>query len=191
MIAVNTPVTPEQLLALPDSKGLEIVAGKLVQNKVGAESSELAAEIVGLLLQYLREKRIGRVFVPDASFQCFPHDPTMVRKPDVAFLSYDKWPANKRLGAFIKVAPELAIEVLSPNDVVKEVNDKVNDYLEAGVSLVWVVNEFCRYVEVHSPMEPPRIATLDDELTCEQILPGFRCRVSEIFARLPTEDLVA
>lgn len=187
MIVANTPVTPEQLLAMPDSKGLEIVAGKIMENKVGAESSELAAELVGLLLQYLRANRLGRVFVPDVCFQCFPHDPTMVRKPDVAFLSYSKWPANKRLGAFIKVAPELAIEVLSPNDVIKEVNDKVKDYLAAGVSTVWVVNEFRRYVEVHSSKEPPRIASLNDELTCEEILPGFRCQVSEIFARIPTE----
>ncbi|QDU27415.1 hypothetical protein ETAA8_25020 [Anatilimnocola aggregata] len=188
MIIANTPITPEQLLAMPDSKGLEIVAGKLVENKMGAESSELAIVLASILYQYCSKDRIGRVFGPDTSFQCFPHDSTMVRKPDVAFLSYARWPADKRIGAFIKVAPELAIEVLSPNDVIKEVNDKVDDYLAAGVSTVWVVNEFRRYVEVHSANQPPRIATLNDELTCEEILPGFRCGVSEVFARIPTAE---
>jgi Uma2 family endonuclease len=188
MIATNTPMTPEQLLSLSDSKGLEIVGGKVVENKVGAESSQLAMDIVEILLSYLRNNRLGRVYGPDTSFQCFPHDPTMVRKPDVAFLSYARWPATKKIGAYVKVPPELAIEVLSPNDVIKEVNDKVGDYLEAGVSIVWVVNEFRRYVEIHTPHDPPRIASLNDELSCEKILPGFRCQVSEIFARIPTEE---
>jgi Uma2 family endonuclease len=188
MIAASTPMTPEQLLAMPDSKGLEIVRGKLVEIKVGAESSQLAMDIVAILAHYLRSHPIGRLYGPDTSFQCFPHDPTMVRKPDVAFLSYAKWPANKKIGPYIKVAPELAIEVLSPNDVVKEVYEKVEDYLKAGVSVVWVVNEFGRFVEIHKPDETPRIAGLKDTLTCEDILPGFRCEVREIFARLPTED---
>lgn len=188
MIATNTPMTPDELLALPDSKGLEIVGGKLVENRVGAESSQLAMDIVEILHNYLRNNRLGRVYGPDTSFQCFPHDPTMVRKPDVAFLSYARWPATKKIGAYVKVPPELAIEVLSPNDVIKEVNDKVGDYLEAGISLVWVVNEFRRYVEIHSATAPPRIISGDAELTCEEILPGFRCPVSEIFARIPTED---
>ncbi|WP_425618550.1 Uma2 family endonuclease [Anatilimnocola sp. NA78] len=188
MIVANSQVTPEQLLAMPDSKGFEIVAGKLVENKVGAESSQLAMDIVEILFNYLRNNRLGRVYGPDTSFQCFPHDETMVRKPDVAFLSYARWPADKRIGAFIKVAPELAIEVLSPNDVIKEVNDKVDDYLAAGVSTVWVVKEFRRYVEVHSANEASRIASLNDELMCEGILPGFRCQVSEIFAHIPQAE---
>ena len=188
MIAPSTPITPEQLLALPDSKGLELVRGKLLENKVGAESSQLAMDIVEFFVIYLRGNRIGRLFGPETSFKCFPHDAMMVRKPDVAFLSYEKWPANKKIGAYVKVAPDLAIEVLSPNDVVKEVYEKVEDYLKAGVSLIWVVNEFGRFVEIHTPHESPRIANLKDVLTCEQILPGFRCVVSEIFARLPTEE---
>jgi len=185
MIAPSTPITPEQLLAMPDSKGLEIVAGKLVENKVGATSCQLAMDIVEILVTYLRTNRIGRIFGPDTSFRCFPHDVTMVRKPDVAFLSYARWPASRIFDSYIEVPPELAIEVLSPNDVIKEVNDKVGDYLQAGVALVWVVNEFRRYVEVHSSNAPPRIVSGNDELTCEEILPGFRCRVSEIFERIP------
>lgn len=188
MIAPSTPMTPEQLLALPDSKGLEIVRGKLVENKVGAESSQLAMDIVGILNHYLRTNRIGRLYGPDTSFQCFAFDPSMVRKPDVAFLSYAKWPKNKKIGSYIKVVPELAIEVLSPNDVVKEVYDKVEDYRKAGVSLIWVVNEFGRFVEIHTPDGLPRIATINDVLECEAILPGFRCPVSEVFAQLPTEE---
>jgi len=188
MIAPSTPMTPEQLLALPDSKGLELVRGKLVENKVGAESSQLAMDIVELIVVYLRSNRIGRLFGPETSFRCFPHDPSMLRKPDVAFLSYAKWPANKKIGPYIQVAPELAIEVLSPNDVVKEVYEKVEDYLKAGVSVIWVVNEFGRFVEIHTADTTPRIAGLKDTLICDDILPGFRCEVREIFARLPTED---
>lgn len=186
MIATKTPITPEQLLAMPDSKGLEIARGQLVENKVGAESSELAGVLLWLLMKHCSE--LGRVYPQDTAFQCFPHDPTMVRKPDVAFLSYAKWPATKKLGSYIKVAPELAIEVPSPNDVIKELNEKIDDYLRAGVSVVWVVNEFGRYVEIHSAKAPPQILAGNAELVCEEILPGFRCKVSEIFARIPTEE---
>lgn len=187
MIIASTPFTPEQLLALPDSKGLEIVRGKLVENKMGAESSELAIVLASMLFQFVRERKLGRVFGPDTAFQCFPHDPTMVRKPDVAFLSYEQWPATKRIGAHIPVAPELAVEVLSPNDVIKEVNEKIDDYLKAGVEVIWIVNEFRRYVEIHTPNDPPRIATVQDALICEPILPGFHCSVGEIFSQIPTE----
>ena len=66
--------------------------------------------------------------------------------------------------------------------------DKVEDYRKAGVSLIWVVNEFARFVEIHTAEGLPRIATVNDVLDCGDILPGFRCPVSEIFARLPTEE---
>jgi Uma2 family endonuclease len=187
MITVNTPMTPEQLLTLPDSKGLEIVAGKLVEKHVGIESNEIGLLIAYLLIDYSRKHRVGRVLGYESGFHCFPHDPSMIRKPDVAFLSYDKAPADKVIGAYSKVAPEIAIEVLSPNDVFKEVSEKVSDYLAAGVNQVWVVNPFRKQVEVHTSAGT-KVLSASDELTAEAILPGFRCQVGELFAGIPTVE---
>jgi Uma2 family endonuclease len=106
----------------------------------------------------------------------------------VAFLGYSRWPANKKIGLYVKVAPELVVEVLSSNNIVKDVDDKVEGYRKAGMSLIWVVNEFGRFVEIHTPDGLPRMATINDVLDCGDILPRFQCPVSEIFAQLPTEE---
>lgn len=190
MITVNTPMTPEQLLTLPDSKGLEIVAGRLVEKHGGIESNEIGLLIAYLLIDYSRKHRIGRVLGYESGFHCFPHDPSMIRKPDVAFLSYSRAPANKLIGAYSKVAPEIAVEVLSPNDLFKEVSEKVADYLAAGVAQVWIVNPFRRQVEVHTS-QGTQVLTTSDELTAAYILPGFRCQVSELFAGIPTGGMIA
>jgi Uma2 family endonuclease len=187
MIAQNVPITPEQLLSLPDNESLEIVRGQIVEKKVGAESKEIEAVIVTLLSNYCRANRLGRVYSGEVPLRCFTHDPTMLRKADAAFLSYGRWPADRKVGSFITVPPDLAVEVVSPNDVFKEVQDKLTDYLKAEIPLIWIVNEFRRTVEVHSA-HGPKILGLGDELTGENVIPGFRCQVSEIFACIPTEE---
>lgn len=185
MIATNSPITPEQLLSLPDSKGLEIVAGKIVEKRMRYESSELAARLTVILGTFLLQHRLGRITSTDAGFQCFPNDETKTRKPDLAIVLDARLPRSQRVGAYCKVAPDLAIEVLSPNDEAEEIGDRVEDFLSAGTSLLWIVDEFMRQVIVYSASAPPRIFTLQDEITAEPVLPGFRCLVSEIFEGIP------
>ena len=84
------------------------------------------------------------------------------------------------------IAPNLAVEVVSPNDLVYEIDEKVEEYLEAGVELVWVVNPVTRTVRVHRADRPGVTLREMDELTGDDLLPGFRCRVSDLF-QLPTE----
>jgi Uma2 family endonuclease len=110
----------------------------------------------------------------------------MVRKPDVSVLSYQKWPANRKIGSYITVPPDLAVEVVSPNDTYQEVREKVADYLKADIPLIWVVNESTRQVEVYSKQEV-KVLSGDDELTGGDVIPDFKCLVREIFADIPTE----
>lgn len=186
MIASHTPITPEQLLAMPNSKGLEIVRGKIIEKPMGYESSELGARLTVILGAYLLQHQSGRITGADAGFQCFPDDETKCRKPDLALVSYAKLPPTQRVGAYCKVAPDLAVEVLSPNDEAKEIGDRVKDFLGAGTPLVWVVDEFLRQVIVYSRTAAPKVFCLGDELTAEPVLPGFKCQVSEIFAGIPS-----
>ena len=182
MIAASTPITPEQLLRMPDGDLYELVAGKLKERNLGYKSGRVSGQLLYLLLQYVREHNLGRVANADASFQCYPDDPTKVRRPDISYLSFATLPPDQEPTGHCRVAPDLAVEVNSPNDVFEDVAFKAGEYLAAGVKLVWVVDPLTETVYVYSPGGGGRILTNRDELTGEEVLPGFACPVSELFA---------
>lgn len=182
MIATNASTTPEQLLTMPDSKGLELVAGRIVEKSMGYDESKLALRIGVILANYCWEHGLGELAGADGGFQCFPNDPHKVRKPDVSFVSQGRLPPDQEVGAYCRIPPDLAVEVISPNDLFEEVSAKVQEYLEAGVKRVWIVDPVARQLQVHHS-SGGRILTINDELTDEEILPGFSCPLRRIFAR--------
>jgi Uma2 family endonuclease len=112
----------------------------------------------------------------------------MVRKADVSFIRLDRQTAAQAIEeGHCPIAPDLAVEVLSPNDLAYEVALKVSEYLRAGVRLVWVVHPEVRTVEVHRPQGAGVILHEQDELSSEDVLPGFRCRVADLFV-MPTQS---
>src|SRR5690242_9814853 len=111
------PVTPDDLLKLPDAVRYELVDGKLVQRNMGMESSEIAARLVLLIGMFLRDRALGRLFGADASYQCFPDAPEKVRKPDVSFIRFDRLPGGRAPKGHSKIPPDLAVEVVSPGDL--------------------------------------------------------------------------
>jgi Uma2 family endonuclease len=149
------------------------------------ESSEIAGRIIGLLFIFLRGRELGRLFLPDAGYQCFSQDPTRVRRADVSFIRLGRLPGGKSPKGFARIAPDLAVEVVSPNDTADEVEEKVTDWLGAGVPVVWVVYPSTRTVRIHRPRSSPlgRVTDLTDvdAITGEVILPGFSCSVREFF----------
>lgn len=183
---VETTFTPEDLLLMEDGVNYELVDGKLVERHMGMESSEIALRIAFLIGLFLRDHPLGRLFGADASYQCFPDFPKKVRKPDVSFIRSQRLPDGRVPTGHCLVAPDLAVEVISPGDLAYEVEEKVSEYLQAGVPLVWVVNPPTRTVRIHRPRHSPRgpVAELtgDDAITGEDVLPGFTCAVREFFA---------
>jgi Uma2 family endonuclease len=181
----ETAFTPEDLLRMDDGVNYELVDGKLVERHMGMESSEIAARILLLIGMFLRDRRLGRLFGADASYQCFPDSPSKVRKPDVSFIRTDRLPGGRTPTGHCPVPPDLAVEVISPGDLSYEVEEKVTEYLVAGIPLVWVVHPPTRTVRVHRPRSSPRgpISELagDDTIDGEDVLPGFSCKVSEFF----------
>src|SRR5262249_47144957 len=97
----------------------------------------------------------------------------------------DRLPAERLVDGQLTVPPDLAIEVVSPNDLAYEVEGKVQEYREAGVRLLWIVYPPTRAVYIHRSDGSIAVARADDDLTGEDLLPGFRCRVSDLFAALP------
>ena len=182
-IATANQVTPEDLLEMPDAAGLELVEGELVEHRTSGESSDVAGNVFFLLKSFCRD--VGWVFPADAGFQCFADDADKVPKTDVALVRRERLPSGPGSG-FLKLTPDLLVEVISPNDLAYQVDQKIREYRAAGVRLIWVVNPEAREVRVHRHDGSISGLAASDELTGEDVLPGFRCRVEDFFAGLPS-----
>lgn len=182
-VLARASCTPEDLLRLPDGKLYELVDGYPVEKKMGAESAWIGGELLAVLRNFCREHNLGNVFPADVGFQCFPFAPNLVRKPDVSFVRRGRFPGGVLPSGNARLAPDLAVEVVSPNDTYYEVEQKVHDYLRAGVLLVWVVNPATRTVRIHRPGGALSDLEGQQDLTGENVLPGFRCLVADLFPR--------
>lgn len=178
----NAVITPEDLLGMPDNVRFELVEGRLVEKAMGWEACDIASECHRRLANHARDRGLGWA-VMEASYQCFPDAPDKVRRPDVSFVKRGRLPQERRPKGHCPIAPDLAVEVVSPHDLFSDVESKVEEYFAAGVSLVWIIDPPTRKVHVYRPNESAaqRLGE-NDELTGEEVLPEFRCRVSDIFA---------
>ena len=165
-----------------DGSRYELSRGELVpMTPVGFQHAAIVGRLGKLLSLYVDEKRLGLVG-PEGGFY-LRRNPDTLRAPDVAFVSRDR--LEKAGGVPIKFAefpPDLAIEVLSPEDTVSETQKKVEEYLTGGVSLVWIVDPANQRVTVWRSLQDIQILSADQELDGGNVLPGFRVKVAEIFA---------
>jgi Uma2 family endonuclease len=174
--------TPEDLLVMPDAVSYELVNGKLVERQSGWKSSRIGASVAVLLMAHCDAHGLGWVAGAESSYQCYPDAPNKVRRPDASFISLERLPADEEPEGHCRIAPDLAVEVISPNDLYYKVEDKVEEYLTAGVRLVWVVNPSTRTVRVNRADGTETRLRQTDELSGEDVVSGFCCRVSELFA---------
>src|SRR4051812_41958797 len=183
-VAAQLTLTPEELLTLPDGgKGHELVGGRLVEKETGGFASWVAGRILRLLGRYGEDLGLGWVLGPEGSYQCFSEEPRKVRKPDVSFIRRGRLPEERIPDGHVRIPPDLAVEVVSPNDRVYEVDGKVAEDLAAGVPLVWVVNPEARTVHVDRGDRPVARLGGEEELTAPDLIPDLRCRVAELFTR--------
>ena len=174
-------MTAEELLRLPDD-GLrhELVRGELrTMSPPGFEHGEVAGDFYGSLWQYVRARQLGRV-VGEVGF-LLATGPDLVRAPDVAFVRRDRLP-DVRVRGYWPGAPDLVVEVISPNDLYTEVDEKVAEWLEHGTRLVFVVNPQRRTVAVHRPGQPVGILGVEDVLDGEDVVPGRTLPVRDLFS---------
>ena len=130
---------------------------------------------------FCRSQRLGWVFPEGTSFQCFPDDRGQGASGGCFVHSVWASAQGTAAGGPHPDAPDLAVEVVSPNDLAYDVDSKVEDYLQAGVRLVWVVNPVTRTVRVHHPDGPGATLRADGELTGGDVLPGFHCPIRDLF----------
>ncbi len=181
-MSTTTPATADQLLRMPDDgHRYELVAGELKKmTPAGWKHGAVGGRLHSLLGHHIVEHELGEIFFAETGF-LLARDPDTVRAPDIAFIHKDRFPASPPEEAFWPGAPDLAVEVVSPDDTVSAVDDKVKAWLDAGASMVWVVNPKWRTVTVYRSATDIKMLTENDELTGEDTVPGFRCRVGEIF----------
>jgi len=183
-MSTTTPVTAEQLYWMPDD-GLryELVEGELRKmSPSGWKHGAVVGLLHGWLAQHIEENQLGMIFGAETGF-LLTRDPDTVRAPDIAFIQLAHLPADDPPEAFWPGPPDLAVEVLSPGDRPAEVAEKVAAWLAAGTMGVWVVDPGSRTVTVHRSATDSSRLSQEDPLDGEQLLPGFRRRVGELFDR--------
>jgi Uma2 family endonuclease len=162
----------------------ELVDGVLVEKAMGTAEAFLALRLGRLLGAFADEHDLGDVAGADATLRLLPGT---VRLPDVSFVSWDRLPGRMYPSEQIaNLAPDLAVEVLSPSNTKGEILRKLKEYFLAGVHLVWVVDPKQRIVTVSTAPDESTVVTEDQTLGGGDVLPGFKLPLRTLFARVPT-----
>ncbi len=162
---------------LATNKGYEYINGKVEKKKMpNAKHSGVATRLAIELGIFLKKSKIGRVY-NEAHFQIR----TNKRIPDVAFVSTSRIPADGEPSQLWEIAPDLAVEVISPSDSYIKVFDKIDDYFAADVKQVWIINPIKKTFTIYFSTTETKILTEKETLTCEDILPNFRLKLNDIF----------
>jgi Uma2 family endonuclease len=176
-------MTADDLLRLPlPGKQTELIRGTLIVHEPpGTWHGALAARLSARLTVFGEQGGLGMVFSQDTGFK-IASQPDTVRAPDVAFIKEDRLHGIPDRG-YAELAPDLVAEIVSPNDRPGEVLAKVADWLQAGTTLVWVIDPARRIARVYRSDGSESVLSEGDALDGEDLLPGFACRLDELLRR--------
>jgi len=174
-------LSADDLWRMPDDGNRhELIRGELiVMTPASGDHGRIAMKLAFALELHARARQLGDVLAAETGF-LLSRNPDTVRAPDAAFISKGRIPADG-LPRFVPFAPDIAVEVLSPGDAQVEVEEKTEQWLQAGTAMVWVVNPRGRTITIHRKGRDPRVLRQNDTLDGEDICPGFSLRVAEIF----------
>ena len=180
-MATQQITTAEQLFRTPTLGRCELVRGELfMMTPSGFEHGRIVARLSARLASFVERQALGTVIGAETGFQ-IAHDPDTVRAPDVAFVRADRVPDEPTTG-FFHGAPDLAVEVLSPNDRASDLFAKVQDWLGAGCRAVWVVDPVTHTVSVYRSPSEVVVCGVSEQVTGDDVVPDFTLPVAEIFA---------
>ena len=182
MSTTRTLTTADELFMMPDDGfRYELVRGEIRRMPpAGSEHGAVIMNIATPLDQFVKAHGLGVVFGAETGFK-IASEPDTVRAPDLAFVRRDRIPEEGIPRGFWPGAPDLAVEVVSPGDTYTEVEEKVYDWLNAGTRMVLVLNPRTRTVAVYTSHTVVVRLTELDTLDGGEVLPGFTCRVAELF----------
>jgi Uma2 family endonuclease len=181
-IEQRTDVTVDELERTSLPYNAELYNGKVVFKMANPAHGMIQTNIAGELKFYLRQNPIGYAMT-ETNFKLWPDRPKESRIPDVAFVKKERMPED--LFRFPPIAPDLAVEVYSPDDKLSEVLDKIEAYLAQGAQIVWLIIPHTREALVFTAGSRYKVV---DVLTAPDLLPGFELPVSKIFEGIPVPD---
>ena len=181
-MTTRTLVTADELLRMPDDgRRYELIEGELIElAPAGGRHSNIGLRIAALLFQHVDKSNLGDMFGADCGF-FLRHDPDTVRAPDAAFIASERIPPGGIPVGYLDTIPDIVVEVVSPNDRTGQVHAKIEQWIEHGVKLVWLVHPEQRSITVYSSVREVQVLHEGDTLTGDPVLPDFSCPVSEIF----------
>jgi Uma2 family endonuclease len=181
-MSTKTLLTGEDLWKIvADGSRYELSRGELIpMTPVGLQHSWIVARLGMFLTRFVAEHGLGIVGM-EGGFK-LQGDPDTLRAPDIHFVPQARIDKEGITEKFADYAPELAVEVLSPDDKASDIQKKIAEYLAGGVKLIWVVEPTTRTVTVYRSHQDIEVVSADQELTGGDLLPGFHVKVADIFA---------
>lgn len=159
----------------------ELVNGVLVEKSMSFYESILAMALGHLLIKYLETNDLGVVSGPDGQIRILANT---MRIPDLAFIRWDRFPDGKMpRDRVCRVAPDLAVEILSEGNTTLEMQRKLEEYFQAGVRLVWYIDPRTRTATIYTSLTSGTTIDVDGNLDGSDVLPGFSVRLGELFER--------
>jgi Uma2 family endonuclease len=182
--AAQKLITAEEFARLPDppdGSRQELVRGVVVtMPPPGFEHGDIQANVIYFLKHHARAQRLGRVTAESGVWT--ERGPDTVRGPDVAFWSAARLPPEQRPLGYADVAPDLCVEVRSPDQPRKALREKVREYLGGGVRMVWLLDPEDRTVTVYRTPDQGQVLHEAALLSGEDVVPGFSVAVADLFA---------
>jgi Uma2 family endonuclease len=181
-MAATVLLSAEDLLErYSNSQRCELVAGEIrMMSPSSWPHGKVVGNLHGLLWRHVRDNDLGMLFGAETGF-IISRNPDTVRAPDVAFISKQNLPTHEIGEGYWPGAPDLAVEVVSPNDRIGEVDEKTQSWLDAGCDFVWIVNPKARTVTIHSSGQSVVVKKAGQSLEGGARLPGFACPLDELF----------
>ncbi len=186
MATASSLMTTEELLAIPeDGTDRWLIAGELRERPMTKRNrfhSRTLARVTRFLDSWLDEQPEprGQVLVGEAGV-ILGHDPDTTVGIDATYISAEVMVRQTERSTLIDGVPTLVVEILSPSDTIEDINEKINAYLAARVTVIWIIDPYQRTVTVHQPDRDPRLFNVREELSAEPHLPGFRIPVARFF----------
>ncbi len=171
------PITEGELMRLPrDGRKWEMEDGRLTEVPTQFGHDEIGFNIILLIGPHTRGRGVGTT-----GQDGFRMANGNVRAPDVSFTRTERIPGGRPNSGFGSVAPDLCVEIISPSERLSDIASKLRDYFDSGASLVWHVFPETRSVRVWTSPTEARALNAEDVLDAGSLLPGFSCRVSQLF----------
>jgi Uma2 family endonuclease len=183
MATTEKLLTAEEFERLPDDGNLyELIDGRLRRiAQLTMWQGEVEVNLAMRLHTHVQNRALGCVSIGKVAF-IVQLNPDRVRAADIAFIRQERVPSLEVRQHIMEVITDLVVEILSQHDTVAEIHEKIEDWLNAGVQMLWVVDPFRRTVTIYQPGYDPRLLGEHGALDGDPVVPGFRCAVAEIFA---------